>query len=269
MIVRARSSLPDDRARRLGCRPGGGTDGADVTDLRRGPPDDPRPAELAVSPFLLAEPGAVSARIAALGVPRRHRSGDVVMRQGEHGSSLFVVASGRVQLSLVRPDGGRRVLAYAEVGAGLGETACVDRGPRAVTAVAATDTVVLAVGRDTVLAAARTDPEILLEVARRVAHKQHVLHLHLALDALPARDRMATLLGHLVDAHGTPGPDGTVRLGLQLGVDDLAAMVGLTRVTASRELSRFVAEGVLQKQRRHLVVRDRTALRRLAVAVAG
>lgn len=220
--------------------------------------------ELAVSPFLLAEPGAVAARIVALGRPRRYRAGETVMRQGELGASLFVVVEGRVRLSLTRPDGGQRVLAYAEAGAGLGETACVDGGPRAVTAVAVTDAELAVVARDTLLGAARADPELLLEVARRVAHKQHVLHLHLALDALPARERMVRLLSHLADAHGTSGPDGTVRLGLQLGVDDLAAMVGLTRVTASRELSRLVAEGVLYRQRRDLVVRDRDALRRLA-----
>lgn len=235
--------------------------------LARGDAPSPSP-ELAVSPFLLAEPGAVSTRIAELGVPRRFRAGELVMRQGELSGVLHVIAAGRLRLSLVRPDGGERVLGYAEPGASVGETACVDRGPRAVTAVAVVDSETLVVGRDAVLAAARTDPEILLEIARRVAHKQHVLHLHLAMDALPARDRMILLLSHLADAHGTPGPDGTVRLRLHLGVDEMAAIVGLTRVTASRELSRLVAEGVLLKQRRDVVVRDRPALRRLTAAIA-
>ncbi|MDL5156497.1 Crp/Fnr family transcriptional regulator [Actinomycetospora termitidis] len=224
--------------------------------------------ELAVSPFLLAETGPVAARLAALGVSRRLRAGEVVMRQGELSGSLFVLTAGRLRLSLLRPDGGERVLGYAEPGASVGETACVDRAARAATAVAVVDSEVLAVTRESLLAAARSDPELLLEVARRVAHKQHVLHLHLALDALPARERMVLLLSHLVDAHGEPGPDGLVRLRLQLAVDDLAAIVGLTRVTASRELSRLVAEGVLLKQRRSFVVRDRPALRRLTASVA-
>ena len=228
----------------------------------------PATPELAVSPFLLAETGPVADRLAALGVPRRLRAGDLVMRQGEISGSLHILTSGRLRLSLLRPDGGERVLGYAEPGASVGETACVDRAARAATAVAVIDSEVLVVSREVLLAAARTDPELLLEVARRVAHKQHVLHLHLALDALPARERMVLLLTHLADAHGEPGPDGLVRLRLHLGVDDLAAIVGLTRVTASRELSRLVAEGVLLKQRRSFVVRDRPALRRLTAAVA-
>jgi CRP/FNR family transcriptional regulator, cyclic AMP receptor protein len=227
-----------------------------------------RVPELTVSPFLLAEPGAVAARIADLGVPRRHRAGDPVMRQGEESTGLHVLVEGRLRLSLVRPDGGERVLAYAEPGASVGETGCVDRIPRAVTAVAVIASETLVVGREVLLAAARQDPEILLEVARRVAHKQRVLHLHLALDALPARERMVLLFSHLADAHGEPGPDGLVRFGLHLGVDDLAALVGLTRVTASRELSRLVAEGVLLKHGRSVVVRDRPALRRLTAQVA-
>lgn len=229
--------------------------------------DGPAP-ELAISPFLRAEHGPAAARLAALGVPRRHRAGEVVMRQGELSGCLHVVASGRLRLSLLRPDGSRRVLGSAEPGASVGETGCVDRLPRAATGVAVVDSETLVVTREAVIAAARTDPEILLEVARRVAHKQHLLHLHLALDALPARDRIAVVLSHLADAHGDPGPDGLVRLRLHLGVDDLAALVGLTRVTASRELSRLVAEGVLAKHGRHLVVRDRPTLRRRSAAVA-
>ena len=45
-------------------------------------------------------------------------------------------------------------------------------------------------------------------------------------------------------------------------------MVGLTRVTTSRELSRLVAEGVLSKDGRDIVVRDLPSLRRRVDAVA-
>lgn len=227
-------------------------------------PDEPAP----VSPFLQAEPGAVAARIAELGVSRRYRTGDHIYRQGETSSWFHVVASGRVRVFLLRPDGTERVLAYAEPGASLGEAACFDGRPRYVSSVATQPSEVLAVGRDALLDAARTAPELMLEMMRRIGYKQRVLHLHVMIDGLPARERVTLLLGHLVEAYGEVALDTSTRLSIRPAVDELALMVGLTRVTMSRELSRLVAEGVLVKDGRTIVVRDLPGLRRRVHAVA-
>jgi CRP/FNR family cyclic AMP-dependent transcriptional regulator len=225
-----------------------------------------------VSPFLLAEPGAVSRRIESLGVLRPLRAGEHLYRQGERSSSFHVLVDGRIRVHMLRPDGTVRVICWAEPGAGLGEGVCFDGGPHPVSATAAVPGHVLTIGRDVLVEAAREDPELLVEIVRRVAHKQRVLHLHVCLDGLPARERVVLLLGHLVEAYG----DGTVgaitgrtaRLRVRPPVDELALMIGLTRVTTSRELSRLVAEGVLVKDGRSIVVRDLPTLLRRVDAVA-
>jgi len=221
-----------------------------------------------VSPFLLAEPGAVSRRIEALGVPRHVRAGQHLYRQGEASSSFHVLVSGRVRVHMLRPDGTVRVISWAEPGASLGEGACFDGSVNQVSATAIAPCEVLAVGRDALVAAARDDTELLVEVVRRVSHKQRVLHLHVFLDGLPARERVVLLLGHLVEAYGDGALGTSARLSVRPPVDELALMVGLTRVTTSREISRLVAEGVLVKDGRHIVVRDLPTLRRRVDAVA-
>ncbi|MEJ2884933.1 Crp/Fnr family transcriptional regulator [Actinomycetospora aeridis] len=232
---------------------------------RQLPVDVPTPT---VSPFLLAEPGAVSRRIEALGTPRSLRVGEHLYRQGDTASSFHVLVRGRIRVHVLRPDGTERVISWAEPGAGLGEGVCFDGGPHPVTATPVVPCEVLSVGRDTLIEAARDDPELLVEVVRRVAHKQRVLHLHVCLDGLPARDRVVLLLGHLVAAYGEGAPGASARLRVRPPVDELALMVGLTRVTTSRELSRLVAEGVLSKDGRSIVVRDLPSLRRRVDAVA-
>jgi CRP/FNR family transcriptional regulator, cyclic AMP receptor protein len=225
-----------------------------------------------VSPFLLAEPGAVSRRIEALGVLRHVRAGEHLYRQGETSSSFHVLVAGRVRVHMLRPDGTVRVISWAEPGASLGEGVCFDGGPSPVSATAAVSCRVLTVGRDVLVEAARDDPELLVEVVRRVAHKQRVLHLHVFLDGLPARERVTLLLGHLVEAYGAPagpGSPGAAGLSVRPAVDELALMIGLTRVTTSRELSRLVAEGLLVKDGRRFVVRDLAGLRRRVDAVAA
>jgi CRP/FNR family cyclic AMP-dependent transcriptional regulator len=224
-----------------------------------------------VSPFLLAEPGAVSRRIEALGVPRQVCAGQHLYRQGDTSSTFHVLVGGRVRVHMLRPDGTVRVIAWAEPGASLGEAVCFDGGTHPVSATAVVPCEVLAVGRDALVEAARDDPELLVEVVRRVAHKQRVLHLHVCLDGLPARERVALLLGHLVEAYGDGALGAAVtstRLRVRPPVDELALMIGLTRVTMSRELSRLVADGVLVKDGRRIVVRDLATLRRRVDAVA-
>ena len=225
-----------------------------------------------VSPFLLGGPNAMTSRIVALGVPRSYRTGDHVYRQGEISSWFHVVVTGRVRIYLHRPDGTERVLAYAEPGSSLGEAACFDGRPRHLGSVATEPSQVVAVSRDALLDAARDDPALLLEVTRRIAYKQRVMQLHVMIDGLPARERVTLLLGHLVEAYGevslTTSPNTSTRLSIRPAIDELALMVGLTRVTMSRELSKLVVEGVLIKEGRTIVVRDLPALRRRVHAVA-
>jgi CRP-like cAMP-binding protein len=221
-----------------------------------------------VSPFLRAEPGAVSRRIEALGVPRQVRAGEHLHRQGDTSSSFHVLVSGRVRVHMLRPDGTVRVISWVEPGASLGEGVCFDGGVHPVSATAVVACRALAVARDVLVEAARDDPELLVEVVRRVAHKQRVLHLHVFLDGLPARERVTLLLRHLVEAFGDGALGASARLTVRPPVDELALMIGLTRVTMSRELSRLVAEGVLVKDGRSIVVRDLPTLRRRIDAVA-
>ena len=106
------------------------------------------PPSPTVSPFLLAEPGPVSRRIEALGVPRPVCAGQHLYRQGEPSSSFHIVVSGRVRVHMLRPDGTVRVISWAEPGASLGEGVCFDGGLNQVSATAITPCELLAVGRE-------------------------------------------------------------------------------------------------------------------------
>ena len=65
----------------------------------------------------------------------RFFTGDVLFREGEPGSSLFVILEGKVRVTLRGPE---REIDLAEVGPGaiLGEMALIDPGPRSATAAA-------------------------------------------------------------------------------------------------------------------------------------
>lgn len=226
--------------------------------------DDRSPAVSITSPFLLTEDPSIADLIAGLGEPRRYRSGEFVYRQGSTSEYFYQVERGRLRLYLTRADGSERVLSYAEPGAGFGESTCFDGLPRYASCVAITDSEVLAISRQAIVEAGRHRPDILLEITRRISRKSRLFAMHIAADGLPARGRVALLLDHLVEAYGVYQPDGSVRLRVRYALDELALMVGVTRVTMSRVLAQLIEDDIVRRRGRELVLPSLDALRRVA-----
>jgi SulP family sulfate permease len=103
---------------------------------------------------------------------RRFEAGDVVMERGDVDRSLFLIASGKVEVVVEEGRRGRRV---RELGPGsmLGEVAFFDGMPRSSTVRALTDCEVLRLGQDAFEALAARHPDLgrslLLELGRVVA----------------------------------------------------------------------------------------------------
>lgn len=222
------------------------------------------PAVSTTSPFLLTEEPSIAQQIAALGEARRYDTGEFVYRQGSLSDYFYQVVKGRLRIYMTRADGSERVLSYAEPGAGIGESTCFDGLPRYASCVAMVDSVLLAVHRRAVLDAGRREPEILMEMTRRISRKARLFAMHIAVDGLPACGRVALILDHLVEAYGVSRPEG-VHLRVRYSLDELALMIGVTRVTMSRELAHLIDDGLVIRRGREIVVPDVEALR----AVAG
>lgn len=71
------------------------------------------------------------------------RSGDVICRQGEPGSSMYIVARGRVRVAVETEDGGHRMLDYLGRGEHFGDLAMLVQAHRPATVTAVMDTQVL------------------------------------------------------------------------------------------------------------------------------
>jgi CRP-like cAMP-binding protein len=67
--------------------------------------------------------------------------------------------------------------------------------------------------------------------------------------------RVAFILSRLATYYGTPAGGPATRLALHLSHEVLANMVGVTRVTVTREIGALIREGIVTRDKRHLVVR--------------
>jgi CRP/FNR family cyclic AMP-dependent transcriptional regulator len=179
-----------------------------------------------------------------------------VYQQGEVSHHFYQLVSGRIRIFNGQADGREQVLALVEPGGLFGEAACFDGVPYYTSAVTLKPSAVRVFSRETVLDAMRDDPEILLEVLRSVIRKQRLFALQLeTMMFRKAPARVALILARLATYYGAPAALGSgTRIGLHLSHEALAAMIGLTRVTVTREIGALIRDGIITRDKRHLVV---------------
>lgn len=74
--------------------------------------------------------------ISRIATERAFKPSEVIFREGEPGSELFVIESGRVRISKQVPGVGEEAIAILEAGSYFGEMALIDDSPRSADAVA-------------------------------------------------------------------------------------------------------------------------------------
>jgi CRP/FNR family transcriptional regulator len=195
----------------------------------------------------------------AAGTPRRLPHGDVVVRQGDRTSCLFLVTGGAVRLACVTTEGREVVVALLGAGDLFGEDALLGQ-PSAVDARAVGPTEVVVLPLVHVRGVLRHSPSTAEEMLRLVAFRLHRTSRALE-DALtgtlPAR--LSGRLRDLAEAHGAAGPGG-VHIRVPITQDELARMVGASREAVNRTLGGLAARGVVRTQGRTIVIPDPAAL---------
>ena len=110
--------------------------------------------------------------LAGAGAPlRQFKAGDVIFKEGDAASELFVIADGEVEIRL-----GNRVLEKLPRYGIFGEMALIDAAPRSATAVAATDAKLVAVGEKQFLFLVSNTPLFALNVMRVMARRLRTMN---------------------------------------------------------------------------------------------
>lgn len=92
------------------------------------------------------------------------KAGDVLFRTGDPGEALFIVLDGEIEL-FIRDNAGQKIpLTIAGPGQLFGELALLDRGPRTATAEALTDSELLSLSRDDLVALFQKTPTAALHL---------------------------------------------------------------------------------------------------------
>jgi CRP-like cAMP-binding protein len=187
--------------------------------------------------------------LAAQAVARRYHRGQVLFYEGEPGGSLMVLTDGRVKLATRSETGAELVVDIVEPPGSFGEITFVDGGRHTTSAEALVPTTVLALSRDVLRAALRTDAALAEALLMRLAQRVRATH-ELATD-LAFRDLPSRVAKLLVTTAPTTHAGGLMNLEeLRLSQRDLSGMVGGSRQGVNKILHDFQARGWVRVQDR-------------------
>jgi CRP/FNR family transcriptional regulator, cyclic AMP receptor protein len=191
----------------------------------------------------------------ASGAVRRFERGEVLMRQGEQGSYVFLLTAGRVKVARVDPDGNELLLAVRGVADVVGELAVLGGGMRSatVTALVPSITYVLSAAAFLRIIRERRMEQILLRYL--IARQRESDDARAELAGLNAMQRVGRVMLRFACVAGGEEPD------LGLSQEELAAATGLSRASVAAALATLRRRGLVATKRRSLVIRDLAKLR--------
>jgi CRP-like cAMP-binding protein len=213
---------------------------------------------LAGTQFFADAPTEVLSAVGAAAHQRSLVRGDVLFREGDEPTALFVVLTGRIAIAIGNElDNRESMVALMEAGDLFGEMGMLDdEGGRSAMARALEPSEVLEIPYEPVLEILQADPRLLWGVTRLLAQRLRVMDGALADSVfLDVTGRTAKRLLELAD-----GADEFI---LPVTQEELAGMVGASRERVNKAISSFIRLGwIEQHDRRYRILqRDRLSLR--------
>lgn len=198
-------------------------------------------------------------------LPRRLPKEAVLFHQKQPASALYVVAQGRVRLVTYSAAGKERHVAVIGPQGLVGDCGMVDPGRHLTSAVVSAEASVYEVPVPELLDAMRADGVLLRQVLAFSDQRfQAMLYHHDLLSAGSAIKCVSMALLGLVHVYGVPHAEGQ-RIGIAFTQEEMASICSLSRVSVSAAFGDLVAQGLLVRDGRAVVVRDVAALAAVAL----
>lgn len=183
-----------------------------------------------------------------------HPAGTVLMHEGASARSVLILRSGRVKVVATGRNGRRALLAIRIPGDVIGEMSAVDGRPRSATVVALDPVQLLRVPDDSFARLLAGQPGVALGLLAVVVGRLRLANMRRTeYGDTTVADRLTVLLTELAERHGEMSPTG-ITLGLPVGQEELAEMVGGSREAVVRALRALRKDGILATGRRRITI---------------
>lgn len=190
----------------------------------------------------------------SLGTGRNFAKGEIIYRQGDLATTFCYLKKGKVSVFMTSVDGMEKTLNTASKGELLGEGAFFDKKPRVSSARAVTNCEVVMIDEQTLTNLFAKHPKLAFELLEILSNRIRLLSSQLdSMTFLQADARIARLLlqsekdGRVVLTH-----------------EEIASAVGVSRVTVSKTLGKFSANGDISTAYRKIVIKNHERLEEMS-----
>lgn len=111
---------------------------------------------------------------------RIYRDGEVIIRQGSTGDSMYVIQGGRVEVLQNSDNADEQHLAFLERGDFFGEMAVFEKETRSATVRASGEARILKIDKKTLLTRIRDDPLLAVNLLKTMSHRIRDLNTEVA-----------------------------------------------------------------------------------------
>lgn len=190
----------------------------------------------------------------SLGAVRNFAKGEIIYRQGDLATTFCYLKKGKVSVFMTSIDGMEKTLNTASKGELLGEGAFFDKKPRVSSARAVTNCEVIMIDEQTLTSLFAKHPRLAFELLEILSNRIRLLSAQLdSMTFLQADARIARLLLQ-------SEKDGRVTL----THEEIALAVGVSRVTVSKTLGKFSANGYILTAYRKIIIKNREQLEEMS-----
>ena len=187
--------------------------------------------------------------------------GAVIYMQGDPADSFYLIARGRVKLSLLSSQAKEIILEIVEPGGIFGELALVDDSPHVTTAEALDEVQLYVIKERNFKSIMASHPEFTLRVAKNVGLRFRKIERKIS--DLLNKDVSARIIDLLVEISTTHSNDGNA-LGANLVLlkqQDVAGLVGACRQSATEVLNNLEKKGWIELGRGYIRIKSLDSLR--------
>lgn len=180
--------------------------------------------------------------------------GSIIYHQGDKARCFYYLKKGRVKVVMTSADGMEKTLSTASAGEILGEAAFFDKMPRISSAYALTNIEVISVDEAKLLSLIKDNPKLALELLEIQATR--IRQLSSQIDAITFMKADGRIAGLLLQSASSNIVNYTH--------EEIAGIVGVSRVTVSKILNRFKREGLLKTDYGKIVLINTVELKRIS-----
>lgn len=200
--------------------------------------------------------------LAARAHPAQYQPGQFLLRRGERGEAMIVVADGHVKITTTSDRGAELLINIIEPGGILGELALLDGGERSADAIALDSVSTIKLPRTAFLGFLEAYPRVGIQLLGVISRKlRHTTELAEDTAFLDLPTRLYRRLLSLAKVYGVTTDKGLL-VAHKMPQKDLASSIGASRESVNKQLRAWHALGLIETGSGYTLIKNAQALER-------